>query len=184
MNSGRMFQGRGKFVWWLAAGLTLLTGAAGATPQVTLAWDASASPTVTGYRLYYGATSREYTNIVDVGDLTTATISNLVESTTYFFAVTAYDIAGLESDFSTEISYTVPAPPAGRLQIVQQDPYLVLTASGTAGSIYNVLTSTDLVNWEQLTNLILDGTGTSQFVVLADPSDAQRFFQLQPPPPP
>ena len=38
-------------------------------------------------------------------------MSNLLNGTTYFFAVTAYDTNGLESDFSTEISYTIPEPP-------------------------------------------------------------------------
>lgn len=178
MNSGRTLPGTGKFWCLLAAGAALLNGAALATPQVTLAWDASPSSSVSGYRLYYGVSSRNYTNVLDVGDLTTATVSNLVVSTTYYFAVTAYDIAGLESDYSSEISYVVPAPEA-RLQIVQQAQSVALTASGPAGSVYSILTSTDLLNWQQVTNLTLDASGTSQFQFPADPSEAQRFFQLQ-----
>ncbi len=173
-----MLVGPRNLCWLLAAGTILTRIAALATPQVTLAWDPSPSPSIGGYRLYYGVSSRDYTNLVDVGELTTATVSNLVVSATYFFAVTAYDIAGLESDYSSEISYTVPTP-AARLQIAAQDQSLTLTASGPAGSNYSVLTSTDLVNWQQLTNLNLDVNGISQFIVPADPAEAQRFFRLQ-----
>ncbi len=84
--------------------------------SVTLAWDSSTDPNVTGYKIYYGVASRVYTNTVDVGTATTVTVSNLLEGATYYFAATAYNSVGLESDFSAEASYTVPggavnAPP-------------------------------------------------------------------------
>jgi len=80
-----------------------------AARSVTLAWNPSAGTNVAGYNLYCGGASGAYTNIVDVGNTTNATISGLTEGATYFFAATAYDSSDLESDFSNEISYTVPA---------------------------------------------------------------------------
>jgi hypothetical protein len=76
--------------------------------QVTLVWNASSDPNVTGYDIYYGVASRSYTNKIDVGNTTNATISGLVEGVTYYFAATAYNVLGIESDFSGEVSYTVP----------------------------------------------------------------------------
>ncbi|MEK6598397.1 MAG: Ig-like domain-containing protein, partial [Gemmatimonadota bacterium] len=76
---------------------------------MTLTWNPSADSNVTGYRIYYGVASRTYTNIVDVGGATSVTISNLVEGVTYYFAATAYNVLGMESDYSGEISYTVPS---------------------------------------------------------------------------
>lgn len=78
--------------------------------SVTLAWDASPSTGITAYRVYYGPASRTYTNFVSVpGTQLTAVVSNLVQGATYYFAATA--LAGeLESDFSNEVSYTVPRP--------------------------------------------------------------------------
>ena len=76
--------------------------------SVTLAWDANTEPDLAGYIVHYGAASGSYTNAVDVGNTTTATVSNLVESCTYYFAVTAYNTSGLESDPSNEVSYSVP----------------------------------------------------------------------------
>jgi hypothetical protein len=80
---------------------------ANGAPSVTLAWNANSEPDLAGYRLYFGRASHSYHQFVETSN-TTATISNLIEGTTYFFAVTAYDTAGAESDFSTEVSYTVP----------------------------------------------------------------------------
>jgi len=74
------------------------------TATATLAWQPSTGPTVVGYKLHYGVASRTYTNAVDVGQLTMATISNLVPSTTYYFAATAYDSSGTESPYSNEAS--------------------------------------------------------------------------------
>jgi hypothetical protein len=76
---------------------------------VTLAWDPNPESDVVGYRLYYGTTSRAYPNVTDVGKVTTSSVSGLVSGTTYFFAVTAYNSAALESAYSAEITYTVPA---------------------------------------------------------------------------
>jgi len=90
---------------------------ASAGHSVTLGWDANeAEPGVlSGYRLYYGTASREYTliNEVDVSQ-TTSRVSNLVEGVTYYFAVTAITVDNLESDYSSEITYQVPSasPPA------------------------------------------------------------------------
>ena len=38
----------------------------------------------------------------------TVSVSNLVEGTTYYFAATAVDTNGLESDYSTEVSTLIP----------------------------------------------------------------------------
>lgn len=77
--------------------------------QVTLSWDSNTEPDLAGYRLYYGASSRSYSRSIDVGKVTIYTISGL-EPGTYFFAVTAYNTAHLESGFSNEVSTAIPPP--------------------------------------------------------------------------
>jgi hypothetical protein len=59
-----------------------------------------------GYNVYYGAASGTYTNSTSVGNVTNATIGNLVGGTTYFFAAKAVDSAGRESIFSNEAVFT------------------------------------------------------------------------------
>lgn len=78
---------------------------------VTLAWDASPSPGIAKYTVYYGPSSGTYTNTVITGGTnTTLTVSNLTRGATYYFAATASD-ATLESDYSNEVSYRPPTPP-------------------------------------------------------------------------
>ena len=89
----------------------LCTATGGAASQVSLSWDASPDEGVTGYFLYYGFATRNYVGTIDVGTQTTATVSNLSSGQTYYFAVTAYNASVLQSDFSGEVSYTVPADP-------------------------------------------------------------------------
>ncbi len=76
--------------------------------SVTLAWDPSTDPTVSGYNLYYGGGSRNYTNLVDATAANSVSIGNLTAGATYYFAATAYTEAGLESDYSSEVTYAVP----------------------------------------------------------------------------
>jgi hypothetical protein len=76
--------------------------------SVTLAWNPCSDPTVTGYILYWGTGSGDYTNSEDAGPLAAITVSNLTAGTTYYFAVTACNAAGLQSPYSTEVVYSVP----------------------------------------------------------------------------
>ena len=89
--------------------LALLPLNALATGNISLAWDPSSTTNLAGYNIYYGVASLAYTNMVSAGTATSITISNLVEGTTYYFAATAYDTAGLESDYSAEVSGLVSA---------------------------------------------------------------------------
>jgi hypothetical protein len=83
-----------------------------ARSSVTLAWDPSPGSAVAGYRVYQGVESRNYTSVISAGTVTTSTVAKLTGGTTYFFAVTAYDTNGLESQFSSEVIYTVPRSPS------------------------------------------------------------------------
>ena len=76
--------------------------------NVKLAWDPSPEPLVTGYRLYYGTSSGNFTNVVDAGNRTEYTVTGLNAGTSYYFVVTAYTGAGDESTFSNMASYTLP----------------------------------------------------------------------------
>src|SRR5882672_3757130 len=79
-----------------------------AVGSVNLVWNPSSDPNVVGYKIYYGGASHTYTNVVDVGSATNVTINGLVDGVTYYFAATAYNILGIESDYSSEVSYAVP----------------------------------------------------------------------------
>ncbi|MFQ5605203.1 MAG: Ig-like domain-containing protein [bacterium] len=72
--------------------------------SATVTWDANTESDLAGYKIYYGTVSQNYSQIIDVGNLTSHQISNLQGGQTYYFAVKAYDVAGNESAFSNEVS--------------------------------------------------------------------------------
>ena len=74
---------------------------------MTLAWDANSETNLAGYRLYYGTSSRAYTNVSNLGNVLSASVT-LLEGSTYYFAVTAVNTLGLESDYSAEVSHNIP----------------------------------------------------------------------------
>ncbi|MBN1673195.1 MAG: hypothetical protein JXR37_19275 [Kiritimatiellae bacterium] len=88
---------------------------AGAAPARTVQawWDANPEPDMREYRLHWGTVSRgsathpaqfAYPNQKTVGlsATPTATVSNLADAATYYFAITAVDTSGNESGYSRE----------------------------------------------------------------------------------
>src|SRR5262245_21964494 len=88
----------------------LLAPSAATAASLNLAWDASTSSNAVGYRIYYGSVSGNYTNSISAGNATNATVSGLVAGTRYYFAATAYDSFGVESDYSVETNYAIVTP--------------------------------------------------------------------------
>ena len=72
--------------------------------DLTLAWDHNDQVSVTGYYVYYGLESGNYTAKKDAGSEPQYTIIGLDDLESYYIAVTAYNEFG-ESDFSEEIIY-------------------------------------------------------------------------------
>jgi hypothetical protein len=84
------------------------------TPKtnITLAWNASPATTnpgtnPVGYHLHIGLAAGAETQTIDEGNVTTATYTGTA-GTLYFFTVTAYDAAGVDSPPSDEVSATAP----------------------------------------------------------------------------
>ncbi|OFZ22722.1 MAG: hypothetical protein A2X94_03485 [Bdellovibrionales bacterium GWB1_55_8] len=75
--------------------------------RVELAWDPSSDPDVAGYRCYYGRKSRQYTHVLDTGNANTFVVSGLTPGK-WYFTITAYNSAGVESDYSNEFETEVP----------------------------------------------------------------------------
>ncbi len=77
--------------------------------QITLAWDPAGSPDAVGYKVYYGASSKAYNSSIDVGNVTSYTVTGLSVGQAYYFAATAYDAQGQESPYSNEVSANAEA---------------------------------------------------------------------------
>jgi len=80
--------------------------------SITIQWDANTEPDLAGYCVHYGSSPGEYTERVDVGNVTTYCIEGLIPDT-YYIVVTAYDTSDLESEYSNEVSGEVKNLPPG-----------------------------------------------------------------------
>ena len=69
---------------------------------VRLAWDANTEQNLAGYVLVYGNISRVYTASVTLPASAVTHEVNLPDGT-YFFAVRAFDTAGVQSGYSNEV---------------------------------------------------------------------------------
>ena len=88
--------------------------------DVTLSWDPSPTPEVTGYNVYYktgdmdfpfdGTGADQGASPVDVGNVLSTTLTGLADGVPYYFTVTAYDDSANQSTYSNIVSNTwIPA---------------------------------------------------------------------------
>jgi hypothetical protein len=147
--------------------------------NVTLAWNSSSDPIVTGFNIYYGGASGVYTNKTSAGVATSFTISNLVLGTTYYFAATTYDAAGAESALSSEVSYTVPMPPPGVQLLVTSARRFVLTVTGPVGHTYHIQATQDFKTWTIIGTATVGANGSLNFTDTNAASFSKRFYRTR-----
>jgi hypothetical protein len=155
--------------------------------DVELSWNPSPNSDVYGYMVQYGTQSGVYTNFATFYYTTDGIISDLAGGTTYYFAVSAMDVNGVENILSNEASVAVPVPP----------PIVLQTQTFTDGSgqlhlqinTYSVVSgswemdySTDLQNWFYYTSGYGYGNGDGYDVYVdapVDPNEPHMFFCLR-----
>jgi hypothetical protein len=86
-----------------------LTLNAPASSSATLTWGANKETDLAGYKVYRATASGSYGAPIATlpGSVTTYQATGLEFGKTYFFVVTAYDIAGNESGYSNEVSKSI-----------------------------------------------------------------------------
>lgn len=78
--------------------------------SVMLRWDANSEADLAGYRVYYSQDQGDYVSYVTSGVSISpeATVANL-SSGTWYFVATALNLAGQQSGYSNEVSWTLDA---------------------------------------------------------------------------
>ena len=145
--------------------------------SVTLAWNPSPNTNVTGYCVYYGPASRQYSNRVGVGNVTTVTVSGLVGGVTYYFAATTIAADGQESGFSQEIKYT-PGLPNIRIRAATVGQF-VLRVSGLNSTTYEIQATQDFKTWTIIGTVTLGTNGSMDFTDTNAVNFPRRFYRTQ-----
>jgi hypothetical protein len=115
----------------------LLVAARVEAASVTLAWDPNAEADLARYYVGYRTSPSGSETLVNVGNVTTWTLTTAAAGATYYFRVYAENTAGLRSAPSAEVSTTIPntppAPSGGGLTLERgQLNFGAVQASGTA----------------------------------------------------
>jgi hypothetical protein len=84
----------------LILSLVLLLSGSAIAADVVLAWDASPSSGVVGYKVYKGLAAGVYETPTPIGNVLSYRVTGLTAGT-WYFTVTAVDASGAESDYAT-----------------------------------------------------------------------------------
>ncbi len=84
---------------------------------VLIEWDTNVDSDLAGYILYRGKSKDNFIDSIDVGNVTSYLDTNVVNDTTYYYAVAAYDLDGNKSGYSEIIEVTPTVRPAAPTNI-------------------------------------------------------------------
>lgn len=101
--------------------ICLFTQSLANAADLSFTWTPNSEAGLAGYKIYYGSASREYTGFVDV-HIPPTTDGKVLATVPIpwgnkFFAATAYDLSGQESDYSNEVSTPVPLDAPAELTV-------------------------------------------------------------------
>jgi hypothetical protein len=123
-----------------------------------LAWNSNPEPDIASYKVHVGTVSGAYTRTYSVTS-PTATISDLPDAPVYYFAVTAVNSAGSESDFSSEVSTLSPGTPVLTSTLTASSVQLAVNAP--VGTVVRFESSTNLHDWQFLANRTANSQGVA-----------------------
>lgn len=118
---------------------------------VDLVWEAPLDLNRSGYFIYYGKTSGQYSRRRTLNNVTQSRIENLPNGEVYYFAVTAFNALNQESDYSDEVGVIVGEP------FSSTSPFEGLLAS-TLGRLPTQPANGPLAWWILLSAMGLSGT--------------------------
>jgi hypothetical protein len=127
---------------------------------VTATWDRNPESYVTGYVLYYGTQSGNYSTNVDVGNVITYQL-NLGAGQRYYFAVRAYDSYGRFSPYSAEVFADVVGPAAPVITSLSPTSGTSGTAVTISGSSFGSSQGTSTVRFNGTTATVTSWNATS-----------------------
>jgi len=134
--------------------------------SISLAWDPVSSTNLAGYRVYYGSSPGTYTQSLDAGSATSATVSGLADCSTWYLSVKAYSTTGIVSTApSNEVTgWARPVVALVSLSTAKQGSRVTLAVtgndfrSGATVQFGNPLISVNSISVASCTGLTADVT--------------------------
>jgi hypothetical protein len=145
--------------------------------SVTLVWEPCADSCAAGYRVHCRKLASTNVVSLDAGNTNCVTVTNLAETETYTFNVTAYSSDGLESEPSNSVEYTVPLGPLA--SVATRDslgrPVMKFKLDAIESRRVALQSSTDFVQW---TTLLISEPGQPLACQVTNAvSDRKRFYR-------
>ena len=155
------------FVRPLLASIALLLAVAlpAMAASTRLHWDPNTEADLAGYVLVYGTASGVYTQSVSLAPTATTHEVTGLQGGTYFFAIRAFNTAGLQSGYSNEVKVVVTGASQGSSTITSFSPASGPVIGGTTVTINGSgFQQGATVRFGNLPATILSSTGTSLVV--------------------
>ncbi|MBA2355582.1 MAG: IPT/TIG domain-containing protein [Acidobacteria bacterium] len=115
--------------------LLLVSIAPAAAESVRVAWDPNPEPDIAGYVLAWGVSAETYTESVTVTAGTATHEITALAPGTYYFAIRAFNSAGMYSGYSNQVAAVVSSTTLPALTIAAVSPALGPVAGGTSVTI-------------------------------------------------
>ena len=165
--------------WYVVCGIWLNQAIAGKAVKVS--WDPNKESDLSGYKIYYGTQSRQYTQVIDVGNVTEYRINNLEGGKVYYFVVTAYDTAGNESAPSEEVSAAIPAddvtpPYITNVQILARNSLLVVFSEKVTRASAENISNYEIIGGVRVKGALLKDDGASVNLITDDHQNGKTYI--------
>ena len=139
-----------------------------------LSWEDNPERNIASYRVYYRTAFDSTEQFLDVGRNTQVVLRNLETETKYFCRLTVFNVFGLESPPSPEITFfTAPRTPT----LQRTASGLQMSTQGRVGGTLDLFESDDLKKWNLVTTII-NSSGTIDLSQYVNLSGDKKFFKL------
>lgn len=136
---------------------------------IQIFWDPNQEIDLKGYKIHSGTQSRNYNTVIDVGNVTQHSVASLSTGVKYYFAVTAYDSVGNESDYSMEVT--------GELKAIDQTPPKMLSVVLVNPKSLHLTFSEEVtqISAEKVANYVINN-GIQVLQALPDPNQRTEVW--------
>jgi hypothetical protein len=155
--------------------ITLLLAISLESQSVKLNWDQNTN-NAAGYFVYQGLESKIYTSRIDASQTNSFTVSNVPLFKTNFFVVSAYNLAGLESDFSNEVITNITLLTNKTMRITGIPPQIRFFAYPSLDNILEA--TTNFTDWVAVSTTRVSSPIEVLYVASDYTNYGARFFRV------